>query len=295
MNNRRGYPYREKKKKPAKVKAVETYVSPPADEFDKPKLGESPPATWSRQDAQVIIDSYADLAWPGHLELRRNMLKLTGYFIRLWEKQCGRCALTGLSLYGAVGLGYYGIGIDLLRKGVGVTKGNIRLVSCPLAYSRYYNALDQKIFLPDQTISDDFGSVDVAHALARSLYRKITDEMTFKHMPITVTMPQDLKRAFERGTFVEFAWNLQLPQDSWNKIKFDNTKFLDAYVHNDVIHIGEKPNSDPFGPMNVGKIQMPISDPTIDYESVICDEAKKAFKDYYRRMVRGGYYHRWGR
>jgi hypothetical protein len=244
---------------------------------------------WDRQEAHTLIDEYARITWGRKSEYRSAMGKLVGHFLQLWDKQEGLCAITKIPLLGGPGMNGYGVGIDLLRKKQGPRKGNIRLVSCPLAVHRYrYPTLGtQRIELP---IKKDFGNFDISYSIAHHLYWHFDKYTPFKFLPVWIDFPFGKPDTYfprwsqsKSAILVRFRWTIGIPPDTtWGKFIESQEIFFRASICDDVIltaGINEDSFEDHYWSMfdptrvRVGQT-IPLSDPTVNLEKEITERAK---------------------
>lgn len=295
MKHHKGYPYREKKKQRTKVdedrrphvavrmplrgwvRRSELEAATGGTDFHIPNLKyieDKGRPSWTRQEAHSLIDMYAQIAWAKKPEYRKEMAKLAGHFINLFDRQEGLCAITKLPLLGAPGMLYYGIGIDLLQKKRGPVKGNIRLVSCPLALTRYRWPVfaTQQIELPRR---EHYPNQDITYALAHNLYWYIDKRVPFKHLPVTVEFRKEKDISGNDGRymagFIEFVWSVALPTDvTWQAMNVESNRFFKVRLLGDVLDLE--------GTDKIVERRLPLTDPSIDFEKEICEEALRTLK-----------------
>jgi len=296
MKRNKGFPYREKKKQKSKlpedrrphisvrmplrgwVRREELEEATGDVGFYIPSLKyieDSGRPNWTRQEAHTLIDSYANIAWKDNQEFRRNMAKLAGHFMSLFDKQKGLCALTDLPLLGAPGMKHYGIGIDLLHKKRGPVKGNIRLVSCPLAVMRYRypQYATQSVALPNRKHYPNF---DITYAIAHTIYWYIDRKVPFKNLPIRVEFPpeSDQRPSSRYDTskgMIKFLWVYADPSlSTYNDLKISQDSFFRVYLDGADLRLE--------GTDKIVERHIPLTDPSFDIEKEICDAVKLCFR-----------------
>jgi hypothetical protein len=157
---------------------------------------------WTNEQAENLIEKYALVAqrynrkW--HDIWQREMKREIRLFRRAWRSQHGKCAITGIPLLGGPGLVGHGIGIDVIEPEVGIKKGNIRLVSIPMALSR--------LSLPNLTPKGfpDYGDLVMTKVLAKSLIPRLYASRVLQRGPLQYDLTPS-------HTIVEIKLSLQQP------------------------------------------------------------------------------------
>lgn len=305
---RKGYPYREKKKKrqnkpedhrphvavrmPLRgwIRREDLAKESDSDlDFYIPNLkyiNDKDRPKWTRDEAQTLIDMYAKIAWPQKRfpEFHREMGKLGGHFLTIWRKQKGLCAMSKLPLLGGPGMAGYGIGIDLIKPKNGPTKGNIRLLSCILAVSRFREKLyrTQQIELPQR---DKFMGYDVTYAISHFLYWELVKLKPFRNCPVQILFPVTQQMSNHWGQlisgFVTFYYKFDIPRDNtWTSTKDTyNSPFFTAALVDDRILLR--------GTDKTCEREIPLSNPEIDVIAEIIKEAKNSFVKGLHIALRG--------
>lgn len=228
----KGYPYRERKKSKTNlppdnrphVKQRRVYPTRTLEEkleeqdFALPDIRFNEDQEWSRHEACILIDKWAEISWGKSSNHHKAMLKLSGHFLKLWRKQNGRCAVTGLSLYGSPGCGARGIGIDIINTNFGVRKGNIRLVSAPIAITR--------LFYPDwrtqqvETINPKhYEKYPIFLAVIKHIQWYILETEPFKNLPVRISFPLMGSSSIIGNDpvritpCINFAWSVSIPKN----------------------------------------------------------------------------------
>ncbi len=110
-------------------------------------------------------------------------------FRRIWNKQQGRCAISGIQLYGLPGTGPGGIGIDIINHKRDTThQNNIRIVSSYLAYTRHVKKIRRFNirFNLDEPYTEEY---PVFTAIWEHIYRELKKRRNFfKFMPVTANI-----------------------------------------------------------------------------------------------------------
>lgn len=301
MKCNKGFPYKEKKKAKKRTRPVVdrrphlATLRPLAGWFNKPTIecdddGFCTPnpkylnANWlpgtslSRQDACALIDAYANIAWKDKPGYRMAMFDLVGHFMNLYERQDGRCAISNIPLIGTPGMKFHGVGIDLLRKKCGPVKGNIRLVSCPIAVmrSRYTAHANYSIELPKREM---YPTQDITYALVHSLYWYITANAPFKYLPIKVKFrpERDIPRYSDLPpSFVEFHCATGNPRKAdYATMEISVYTFLSVHMDQDRLLLDAyksgQVNRKPYSSVIM------LGDPGVIFERAICDEVLLSF------------------
>lgn len=297
-SNRKGFPYREKKKRKTTVvedrrphvavriplrgwvQRKELEEATGNTDFHIPNLkyiNDNGQRNWSRQEAHTLIEMYANIAWKDKPEFKSRMNKLAGHFLNLWERNGGLCAITKIPLLGAPGMLSYGIGIDLLQKKRGPVKGNIRLVSCPLAVTRYKypQFCTQKVELPNtKNYMEKVNGVtkvskyhDVSYAIAHHFYWYAKQKALFKNLPVSITFPH-----ISRKVLIQFSWIYATPKNNtWSDMEYGPTTFFVVRLDNDIIRLQDLRTG------GLRERKFSLADPNIDLFNEITKEAKMGF------------------
>lgn len=151
------------------------------DAYWYPGRDTNQPSAWSKQDAQSLIDMYAATVWGTNSTNHNEMSGNVTHFRNLYRKQKGRCIISEVPIYGGPGLVEHGIGIDLLIPKRGARRGNVRLVSAPLAATRF---LHQSY--PDYgKLKYYYESYPITWVIFKRLQQAIIKNRCFKYWPIT--------------------------------------------------------------------------------------------------------------
>lgn len=311
---RKGFPYREKKKAKTKVKedhrphlgrwtyghhrwaSNEWITNEPETVAEKRKfhipdlrhpnrVGNE----WTRQEAHTLIDMWAEVSWGLDSERHRAMSRQAGYFNKLWRKQKGMCALTGIPLYGAPGCRQHGIGIDIINFDFGIQKGNIRLVSAPMAITR----LQHPDWRTQQVASlnpKDYEDWPVFWAVLKHIHWWLVREQPFKNKPVQISFPVPTLSNQDDNPpkpWIEFKWLVKYPsndtREAWDLMKLHNScltfcsvMFKDDYLYFYVLkgrHTGSFTHADfriQFrDPITHADFRIQLCDPTIHIEKKV--------------------------
>jgi hypothetical protein len=195
---------------------------------------------WTKPEIYALIDHWAEIAWGTGSDTHKKMSKLAGYFGKLWIRQGGRCAITGIKLFGAPGLLGRGIGIDIINHDFGIRKGNLRLVSAPLAKTRWYLYPNRT-----QTVADldpkRYAKWPIFWAVLKHIQWELKRKQTFKNLPVNIQFPTQDGRAGPRQPWIRFVWATIIPvgQDTsaWTPMtmntqtmEFCTVRFVDDIV-----------------------------------------------------------------
>jgi len=231
---------------------------------------------WDKNDAHTLIDLYAMVAWNKSKGFHAKMSRLVTHFQSLWRRQKGKCAVTDLPLIGGPGLGCYGIGIDVLRRKQGPSKGNIRLVSFPIAIARTFSMRrSQELEMPKKGY---YKNQPIAHIIAHNMFWKLKKEQPFKNLPVQISFPEQGKRSYGRPPYlVVFSWDLPKTNHALDQNRYHSeSEFCKVAIDGEVIKIDGLMAE--FAHAHEYKtIKLSLGDPTIDVFQIIIEEAKKNF------------------
>lgn len=181
-NPRRIIPPKERKKK-STDKAQEPYINKSSNQ---PKLNKElllshrPCKQWSREEIHKLIDHHHEIL-NYNRKTRKELHANCGYIIRQLRKQKFKCAVTGIPFSGGIAFGNRGVGIDIISTKRGITNGNMRLVSAPLAFLRSFGNREPSILLPTQELFQD----DISYAISRYSYYQIKKTIV-RHVPVEI-------------------------------------------------------------------------------------------------------------
>lgn len=143
---------------------------------------------WSRPELHNAIAQYAQHAWVDRPQYEPAAQKMVGYLQQLLRKNKFCCPITGVKLFGDTNFLSHGLGLDLITYRYGVVKGNIRLISSPLALIRCFgqpdpivNGIDYNAFIP----------MPVSYVICRLLRQRLEEDKRFRNLPFTVTFGND--------------------------------------------------------------------------------------------------------
>lgn len=313
--SRRGYPYREKKKARSKfpedkrphtgynpytrwIRAHEepdnhTYVP---DIKIQPRKGNE----WGRNEVHQLFEIYSDVSWGRKSQKYRDLVKLDTHFMKLWKAQKGCCAMSGAPLLGAAGIGGQGIGIDIINHSMPIRKGNIRIVSAPLALTRYrcenYRTQDIKQLDPNH-----YQHLPVYFAILKHIQWYFQEKRPFKNLPIVVEFPEPSKSHQSRiGSSILCKTGFLDPKgyklDQWTNpiITLETPRICDIFLVDDVLvtalntfRINEPSWFVPAGRrLEDTNYRISLGDPTIQIEKYVANIILMAFQNYlHNRML----------
>ena len=254
---------------------------------------------WSTQEAHTLIDMWAEISWGRHSDHHKNMSKLVRYFKKLWIKQRGNCAITNLPLHGAPGCLGHGIGIDIINHDFGIRKGNVRLVSAPIAATRYYYP-QWRTQQVDMINPENYKEWPVFWAILKHIQWWLLKEKPFRWLPIKVVFPKPkLTKPDERlSTWIDFQWQTFYPGDdtitAWKALRSKNYHYCGINLRDDRIHVSYANTSVGYG-YNPCKTmydwaatdyKMPLCDPTLHFESQVAKAAMTGFVGSLQKFLR---------
>lgn len=323
MKNSKGYPYREKRKAKTKQKEdhrphlghwsyvkrfkrdgmwTRDWVPNKPEEthesrrFHRPDIRHHDRSEWTLQEAHTLIDMWAEVSWGLGSSFHSQMSQKARYFRRLWKKQEGRCAITGIELHGAPGCGGRGIGIDIINYDFGIRKGNLRLVSAPLAITR--------LTLPDcrtqqiaQITPKNYKEWPIFFAILKHYQWWLIKKQPFKHLPVDITFPTPTivnQSEPRRSPWVEFRWHCRHPCDNtveaWEDFELQNnsTKFMSICFQDDVINVEilkERHGVHPIHERSMGgaaDFSIQLCDPHVDFNKQLTQWALLGFSGIHR-------------
>lgn len=311
----KGYPYRESKKPKTKLPEdrrphLGRWLYPrrgtPRNEWLPDKPEETPEerrvhrpdirhydrTEWSLQEAYTLIDMWAEVSWGRGSKFHKEMARRARYFRRLWNKQKGRCAVTGIDLYGAPGCGGRGIGIDIINYKFGIRKGNIRLVSAPIAYTRHKcKSVRHGIIEPMNPVI--YESWPVFWAVIKHFQWYMQKRNCFDEIPVIIKFPIPTleNQSGVPESWIRFEWQCYQPgNETWADTSVDTTEFAKVYFFDDKIGITylreHHPRQRGWAPtFDLGRDYdhvIQLCDPHIDFNKEIVRWAKKGFEGFGR-------------
>lgn len=319
MTTRKGYPYRDKKKpktnlpedrRPHLGRWLYQYRGRPGNEWIPTKPEEKPKerrirtpdirhhdrTEWTLQEAHTLIDMWAEISWGRGSKLHKAMGRRGRYFRRLWNKQKGRCAVTGIELYGAPGCGGRGIGIDIINYKFGIQKGNVQLVSAPIAYTRYKSkSIRHGVVEPMNPCM--YEKWPVFWAVIKHFQWYVQANNPFAGVPVVIKFPApSMQRQEDRKSWIEFEWQCWYPGGpTWSDTSTDQTRFAFATFFDDKIgisylkakHMSRFPR---YGQRNIElhDHEIQLCDPNVDFNKEIIRWARKGFDGFGRWLSRIG-------
>jgi hypothetical protein len=261
---------------------------------------------WTKKEAHALIDMWAFVCWGVGSNFHKSMSHQVGLIPQLWNKQRGRCAVSGLELGGGPADGRRAIGIDIIKKKMGIRKGNIRLVCGPLAVTRWIDPGMQTktVMMPNP---ENYEGYDITFAIVKHIEWAMRADF-FKNLPVLVKFPMDEEDKDKTSpvptppatvfNIAEFSWFTMLPERSesekritgWECKKVDKPgfqhDFLRVTLQDDVITIYpfKKPRHgleryESYGPRYGHRchgIRVPLSDPGVDIIDIIIRRAKRS-------------------
>lgn len=264
--------------------------------FHRPDIRRCDRTEWTLQEAHTLIDMWAEISWGLGSALHKEMSKRARYFRRLWDKQKGLCAVTGIELYGAPGCAGHGIGIDIINSKFGVQKGNIRLVSAPIAYTRY-KCKDIRHGVIETMAPAAYERWPIFWAIIKHFQWHVQAQNPFSDMPVIIKFPvptiknQDPKQP-RPNPWIVFEWRVYYPSSdeysAWgNKMPMDMTEFAKVYFIEDRIHIDYLKKDHPRNRVDWRNIHTLTEHGSYDYEIQMCDPTLDFNKEIIRRSKEG--------
>jgi hypothetical protein len=219
------------------------------DAYWYPGRDTNPPGAWSKQDAQSLIDMYAAVCWGTNSNTHNEMTGNVTHFRSLYKKQKGKCAITGTPIYGGPGLHEHGIGIDLLVPKRGARRGNIRLISAPLAITRFLHQSYPDYGKPLNP--QDFEGYPITWVVYKQLQQTIIQHKSFKYWPIVFKwdVPRSQRMRKTRTGFRDATHSVELllnfldvrvaaaGLNSYRKSKIKTIKCAELWLEDDRFHI----------------------------------------------------------
>lgn len=152
------------------------------------------PPQWEQYQAIQLIDFYAAVSCGTGTTLHKTMRSCWRTFAKVYEKQRGCCAVTGVRLIGGPSFGSNGIGIDLKSHSRKIDRYNLRLVSAPIAVTRSrYPVYREPIYcnIPPTIQKRN----EILYLIFVELMKLFEQRNPFKHLPVATTVQYD-KLAF---------------------------------------------------------------------------------------------------
>jgi hypothetical protein len=209
-------------------------------------------------------------------------------FRRIWNRQQGRCAISDIQLYGIPGSGPGGIGIDIINYKRGHrSRGNIRLVSSYLAYTRHVKKLRR--FTIRFTIGDMYAHrYPVYTAIWEHIYKEIKSRTEFfRNLPVTAVIAEKVSFTGASENKLEFTWHANHDycpktadtQSTQSKV-FCTFSLAEDYLEMTSPPIGEYKPGDEWQTK-----RWSLADPHIDLTKEIVNESERAFADSIKKSL----------
>lgn len=241
---------------------------------------------WTNQEAHTLIDMWAEISWGRHSDHHTAMSNLVRYFKKLWIKQRGKCAISGIQLHGAPGCFGRGIGIDIINYDFGIRKGNIRLVSAPIAITRLQHP-QWRTQQVNMINPEKYKEWPVFWAMLKHIQWWLLKEKPFRWLPVKIVFPEpkETKSDERPSTWIDFQWQMFYPDNNtimaWKTLIHKNSHFCGVNFRDDQINITYK-NIEGYGykstyDWHMIDHQIPICDPTLHFESQVAKMAEIGF------------------
>jgi hypothetical protein len=259
---------------------------------------------WTLPEVHTLIDMWARISWGTGSKFHKEMSRQARYFRSLWIKQRGRCAITGIPLEGAPGCRGRGIGIDIINQRFGIRKGNIRLVSAPVAFTRY-KCKDIRHGLIRSLDPIDYERWPIYFAILKHFQWYIQKiKNPFSEVPVNITFPRPWhwRRSHSRNPWIVFEWWCYYPLsdtiESWESASIEKTTFSKVFFEDDKILISHLRQDHPrFLSTGLSRdrgrgqtlynfycddYEIQLCDPTVDFNEEIIKLAEKGFAGFGR-------------
>lgn len=297
----KGYPYRERKKEKSKLPQdkrphvvcgtgipYKTTVAETERRFYVPrKKATKDLYIWTKSECFTLIDMWAEISWiPAHKpKFHTDMAKLAMYFQKLWRKQHGKCAISNIDLAGAPSCRSKGIGIDIINYDRGVEKGNIRLVSAPIAMTRLID-IDLRTQSMAPMLMDAYDEWSIYAAIMKHIQFAFK-KRPFRWLPVMIQFKTPAQVENKNKSWIEFVSTIRYPSDNtidgWMACsETDQFTFFSVQFHDGDLVCVDKANWD-FNykvMMQAGTIlkRLPLCDPSIDLVHEVVKLAKSQFR-----------------
>lgn len=267
-------------KKPMVIHGCVIEQSDYSEEHAKGMLSHRNAEHWTKEEIHALIEQH-NIILGFSPKVRTKLNKLASFILRKLQKSNFCCELTGVPLFGGVGFGPRGIGIDLRCHNLGVQKHNIRLISAPLAIARFFHMREPKIIMNGSEFKDE-----ILFAIAKHLQWALQSDRHLRYLPIDIKIGANGNHFVHclgvTPSFNDWYVDNHYEYTCYKRICISYHKIVDVSYHGDILKVDSFNGTYIFPPDARNVKILPLCDPTID----LIGEIVRSICDNYRTLLR---------